>query len=280
MRLREFLGIFYLVVTISAGRGETNKPAWELLSDASLRAQNPDHRRQAVAAIASIGAEPQAVQTLVQVLQTDQDPMVRQAAASALGEMKAVSAAPALKNALNEQADEVAFAAAKALWDMGDPSGKDTFVEILTRERKDSQGFMGGKMSEAKRTMRDPKKLAFLGAREASGAFLGPVSMGITMAHDAMKDGGASGRAIAADYMSKDCDARSIQLLEWSLNEDGNWLVKAAAARGLGKCGDTQAIPMLQKYLDSSHEPLKYQAAAAIVRLSAKDQTTTAASNR
>ena len=276
MRLKAFLGIFYLVSAISAGRAETNKAAWSVLTDAALQAQNPDHRRQAVAAIAAIGADPQAVQTLVQVLQTDKDPMVRQAAASALGEMKAVDAAPALKNALNEQADEVAFAAAKALWDMGDPSGKDTFVEILTRERKDSQGLMGSKMSEAKRTMRDPKKLAYLGAKEASGAFLGPASMGISIVHDAMKDGGASGRAIAADYMSKDCDARSIQLLEWSLKEDGNWLVKAAAARGLGKCGDTQAIPMLETYLDNSHEPLKYQAAAAIVRLSARGETAAA----
>ena len=280
MRLSLFLGIFYLVCASSVGSAEANKPAWDVLSDAALKAQNPDHRRQAVAAIASIGAEPQAVQILVQVLQTDQEAMVRQAAACALGEMKAVSAAPALKNSLNEQADEVAFAAAKALWDMGDPAGKDTFVEILTRERKDSQGFMGSKMSEAKRTMRDPKKLAYLGAKEASGALLGPASMGIGIVHDAMKDGGASGRAIAADYMSKDCDARSIQLLEWSLKEDDNWLVKAAAARGLGKCGDMQAIPILREYLTSSHEPLKYQAAAAIVRLTAKDETTTAASNR
>ena len=277
MRFKAFLGIFYLVGIVSIGNAQPNRTAWDILTGAALKAQNPDHRKQAVAAIASIGADPQAVQTLVEVLQTDPDPMVREAAAVGLGEMKAASAIPALKNALNEQADEVAFAAAKALWDLGDPSGKDTFVEILTRERKDSSGFMGGKMRDAKRTMRDPKKLAYLGAKEASGAFLGPASLGISMAHDAMKDGSAPGRAIAADYMSKDCDARSIQLLEWSLNEDGNWLVKAASARGLGKCGDAQAVPMLEKYLTDSHEPLKYQAAAAIVRLSGKEETTASA---
>ena len=116
--------------------------------------------------------------------------------------------------------------------------------------------------------MRDPKKLALMSAKEASGALLGPYAMGFNMARDAMKDNGAPGRALAAEYLAKDCDARAVQLLEWALKEDSHWLVKAASARGLGKCGDTPAIPFLEKYLNDSHEPLKYQAAAAIIRLS------------
>ena len=97
--------------------------------------------------------------------------------------------------------------------------------------------------------------------------------MGLTVAHDAMNDTGAAGRALAADYLSKGCDDRSIQLLERSLEEDSNWLVKAASARGLGKCGDAQAVLAMEKYLNDSHEPLKYQAAAAIVRLGSQEKT-------
>jgi HEAT repeat protein len=251
---------------------QPNITAWNVLSDAALNAKNPDHRRQAVAALAAIGPAPQAVKLLEDVLKKDPESMVRQTAAAALGEMKATEAIPALQAALEDNSGEVAFSAAKVLWDLGDPTGKLTFEEILTRERKDSPGFLSHKMADAKRTMRDPKKLAYMGVKEASGAMLGPMSMGITVAHDAMKnrDPGATGRALAVEYMSKDCDARSVQLLEWSLKEDGNWLVQSAAARGLGRCGDTKEVPVLEKFLGDSHEPLKYQAAAAVVRLSLK----------
>jgi HEAT repeat protein len=269
MRSRAFLCIFYVFSGVSVLPAQPNITAWDILMDAAQNAKNPEHRKEAVAALAAIGPAPDAVKAVEGILQKDPDSMVRQTAAAALAEMKATEAAPALKAALNDDSGEVAFSAAKALWDLGDPAGKDTFTEILTRERK-SQGFMGGAIRDAKRTMRDPKKLAYMGIKEASGPLLGPFSMGITVAHEAMKDSGATGRALAAEYMSKDCDARAVQLLEWSLNEDGNWLVKAASARGLGKCADAQLIPALEKYLHDSHEPLKYQAAAAIVRLSTK----------
>lgn len=272
MRSRAIVCSVYLVGGAFLLPAQPSATAWDILTSAALKASNPDHRKQAVAAIAAIGPAPEAVKTLENVLADDKEPIVRQTAAAALAQMKATAAIPALKKALDDPSGEVAFSAAKALWDLGDPGGKDTFEEILTRERKDSQGFVSGAISDAKRTMRDPKKLAMIGAKEASGALLGPFSMGFTVAHDAMKDTGAAGRALAAEYLAKDCDARAIQLLEWALKEDGNWLVKAGAAQALGKCGDKNAIPLLETHLGSSHEPLKYQAAAAIVRLSAKAQ--------
>jgi HEAT repeat protein len=278
VRSRMFFCIFYAAGGIWLLGAQPHTTAWNVLTDAALNAKNPDHRRQAVAALAAIGPAPEAVKVLEDVLKKDPESMIRQTAAAALGEMKATEAIPALQGALEDDSGEVAFSAAKVLWDLGDPAGKLTFEEILTGERKDSPGFLGRKMTQAKRTMRDPKKLAYMGVKEASGVMLGPMSMGITVAHDAMKnkDSGATGRALAVEYMSKDCDARSVQLLEWSLKEDGNWLVQSAAARGLGKCGDAKEVPLLEKYLGDSHEPLKYQAAAAIVRLSLK-QTAPAA---
>jgi hypothetical protein len=270
MRSGLLLCSFYFVGSVLGVMAQPRVTAWSIVSDAALNAKSPDHRKEAVAAVAGIGPAPDAVKLLERVLHDDPEPMVRQAAAAALGDMKATEAAPALKAALEDQSGEVAFSAAKALWDLGDPEGVATFEEILTRERKNGQGFVGGAISDAKRTMRDPKKLAFMGMKEASGAVLGPFSMGFTVAQGAIKDTGAPGRALAAEYMSKDCNARTVQLLKWSLENDGNWLVKAASARGLGICAESDVIPMLEKYLNDSHEPLKYQAAAAIVRLSLK----------
>ncbi len=266
MRWVCFYGTFY-VLGISAAPAQPIVTAWNVLTSAAQEAKNPDHRKEAVAAIAAIGPAPQAIKLLEDVLQKDPEHMVRQTAAAALGEMRATQAIPALKTALDDPSGEVAFSAAKALWDLGDPTGKAMFEEILTGERKNSDGFVDGAMSDARRTLHDPKKLAMIGAQEASGALLGPFSMGFVLARGAMKDTGASGRALAAEYMAKECSARAVQLFQWILKEDGNWLVKAASARGLGKCGDAKDIPLLESYLDDSHEPLKYQAAAAIIRL-------------
>jgi len=276
MRSSVFLSIFYVLGGVFTLVAQPMVTAWSVVSDAAINARDPYHRKQAVAAIAAIGPSPDAVKLLERVLHDDSDLMVRQAAAAALGDMKATEATPALKAALNDPSGEVAFSAAKALWDLGDPESKATFEEILTRERKDSQGFVGSTISEAKRTMRDPKKMAFLGAKEASGAIFGPLGMGFTIAQDAMKNGGA-GRALAAEYMSKSCDARVVQLLTWALQEDSSWMVKAASARGLGVCGNADSIAPLESFLNDPHEPLKYQAAAAIVRLSLKQPAATPA---
>jgi HEAT repeat protein len=250
MRFKTVLCSFYVLGGLWVLPAQPNVTAWNVLTTAAYNAKNPDHRKQAVAALGAIGPAPDAVKVLEDVLRKDADSGVRQTAAA-------------------------------ALWDLGDPAGKLTFEEIIARERKLSKGLVGGKMDEAKQTMHDPGKLAYMGVKEAAGALLGPFSMGIPVAHEIMKDvtkdPGATGRALAAEYMSKDCDARAVQMLEWSLKEDGNWLVKAASARALGKCGDTQAIPVLEGYLKDSHEPLKYQAAAAIVRLSLKQTAPVAA---
>lgn len=271
MRSKALFCTFYLIGGLIIASAQPKAKAWKVVTDAALNAKNPDHRQQAVAAIAAIGPAPEAVDFLEGVLHNDSDATVRQMAAAALDQMHATAAIPALQRALDDPSGEVAFSAAKALWDLGDPTGEATFEEILTHEKKAGPGLVGAKMSEAKRTFTDPKKMAFMGAKEATGALFGPLSMGFTVAKVVTNDGGAQGRALAAEYMAKTCDAHSVQLLKWSLQNDDNWLVKAAAARGLGKCGDADDIPALEKYLGDSHEPLKYQAAAAIVRLSLKE---------
>jgi hypothetical protein len=68
--------------------------------------------------------ETEAIQ-LVEGALRDPDSLVRQTAAAELGQMKVREAIPSLKTAMDDAAGEVAFAAAKALWDMGDRSGRD-----------------------------------------------------------------------------------------------------------------------------------------------------------
>lgn len=247
---------------------QPDQTAWEVLKT-GLNDKNPDKRRQAVTAIGSIGLETEAIQ-LVEGALRDPDSLVRQTAAAELGQMKAREAIPSLKTAMDDAAGEVAFAAAKALWDMGDRSGRDLIEDVLTGQQSASEGPLKSAVRDAKRKMHDPKALAVMGFNEASGALLGPFNIGIIAAEQAFKAGSSGGRALATTLLAQDCDAESLRLLEWSATSDKSWVVKAASAKALGQCGHPDAIPTLEQNLADSNAAVKSMSAASIIKLSRK----------
>jgi HEAT repeat protein len=245
---------------------QPEKTAWDVLHE-GLQDKNPETRRQAVTAVGSIGLAPEAIKLVENGLQ-DQDSLVRQTAAAELGEMKSKSSIAALKAALDDPAGEVAFAAAKSLWDLGDQAGREFIEGVLTGQQKSSEGAVSGAVRDAKRKVHDPKGLAMMGFKEASGALLGPFNIGIVAAEQALKDGSAGARVLAVTLLAQDCNADAIRILETASTSDKNWAVKAAAAKGLGRCGNRDAIPKLEQNLSESHPAVKFMAAASIVRLS------------
>jgi HEAT repeat protein len=265
MRTNFFLILIAFAIQLTAAPATKPPGAWDTLHNA-LHDGNPDHRRQALVAVGTIGPQNlHAVHLVVQGLQ-DSDPLVRQTAAAVLGDMKPPAAVPYLKKALSDT-DEVAFSAAKALADMGDMSGESVFVDVLSGQRKDSPGMLTSKIREAKSTLRHPSQLALMGMNEASGALLGPGSMGIVAAEEAFRDSGASGRIIAVNCLIKDPSNYAPVLLEWALT-DSNWGVRAAAAKGVGERGTTESIAKLRPLLIDAHNGARTMAAAAIIRLS------------
>jgi len=255
-------------VSVFSLMAQPSQSAWEVLKT-GLKEKNVDTRRQAVTAIGSIGLDPEAIR-LVQESLRDEDPLVRQTAAAELGVMKAKPAIPMLKTALDDASAEVAFSAAKALWDLGDKSGRDLIEDVLTGQEKASEGMVSGAMRDVKRKMHDPKAMALMGFKEASGALLGPFNFGLIAAEQALKDGSAGARALATTLLAQDCDAESLRLLEWSCANDKSWAVKAAAAKALGQCGKSDAIPTLEQNLSEGRPAVKFMAAGAIIRLSQK----------
>jgi len=249
---------------------QPEKTAWEVLKQ-GLAEKNLDKHRQALTATGSIGVAPEAVQLVEQALK-DMDPLIRQTAAAELGQMKSTQSIPALKAALDDSDGQVAFAAAKALWDMGDKSGRSLVEDVITGDEKTSEGLISGAKRDAQRKMHDPKALALMGLKEASGALLGPFNIGIVAAEQAFKDGSAGGRTLAVALLSDDCDAQTVRLLDWSFTNDKSWTVRAAAAKGLGKCGSSDSIPKLETALSDSHEAVKAMSAAAIIRLTLKPE--------
>src|ERR1700749_245810 len=79
----------------------------------ALEDKNPETRKQAVQALSLVAA--QFLPALAGMLH-DGDVDVRLAAVATLAEMKQKSAISALRGALDDDAPEVSFAAAKALW--------------------------------------------------------------------------------------------------------------------------------------------------------------------
>lgn len=267
---------------------QPNLTAWEILNQ-GVADKNPERRKQAIAAVGSLGLAPEAIKLVESALLNDEDLVVRQTAAASLGQMKSRQSIPALQKALEDRSGGVAFQAAKTLWELGDRAvaaedgtsvpekrtsgsgqrtSRDTLRDVLTGQLKDATGIKEGAIRDAKAKLHSPRAMAMIGIREASGALLGPFSLGVNAAEEMMKDSGASGRANAATLLAQDCDSRTLELLNQSLKDDKNAAVKAAAARGVGLCGSKDSIPVLEQHLADSHDAVKFMAAAAIVRLS------------
>ena len=137
-------------------------------------------------AAGSIGATPEALKFIEEGLR-DKDSIVRQTAATVLGQLKAAESIPALKQALNDNA-EVSFSAAKALAEMDDPDGRDFLIEVLTRERKDKPGFVQQQLKNARKQL-TPIELTLMGAKEVTGILLGPAAIGIVVVEKVVKGG-------------------------------------------------------------------------------------------
>jgi HEAT repeat protein len=245
---------------------QPDKTAWDVLKP-GLVDTNPLNRRQAVTATGAIGLDPEAVR-LVELALKDNDSLIRATAAAELGEMKSVQSFPALKAALDDPAGEVGFAAAKALWDMGDKTGRGFIEDVVAGQQTATDGGVKGAMHRANRLRYDPKAMAVLSAKEASGALLGPFNIGVIAAEQVFKNGAVAVRMQALNLLAQDCDAQTFKLLQAAAVDDKTWAEKAAAAKALGKCGNPDAIPKLEQNLSNSNAAVRYMSAAAIIRLS------------
>jgi len=249
--------------------------AWLSLNQ-GIDDNDANHRKQAIEAAGTVGSLPEAVKLVARGLQ-DKVVLNRQAAAATLGQMASQDAIPYLKNALEDK-PEVAFTAAKALWNLGDTTGRTIFQEVLEGDRPDGPTKMQKMMKDAKKRLK-PDQLALMGVSEVSG-MLGPAGIGVAAVTEAMKEAkaassGIPGRAIAAEVLGKDSDPYALTLLEWSLG-DNNWAVRVAVCKALGERGNDGTIAKLQPMLNDDRHAVRYMAAASIVKLSIKGPSTAA----
>ena len=252
------------------GAAPASKPApaaaWGLLNDAAASDKFRD-RSDAITALTIIPRDLKSIGMVSHAL-GDKEETIRTLAATSLGDMKARPAIPRLKAALDDKSPQVSFAAAQALWKMGDRSGRGIFYDVLIGERKVKPGPIKEKIQQARMDMHDPKALALIGVNQASGAFLGPFSMGVSMVEEYAKNNGTPVQALCAQLLSSDDSPYTSQQLKLALI-DSNWAVRAAAARALAKLNVRSSLPKLVDMMNSDKsQPARLSAAAAVIQLS------------
>src|SRR5258708_37274627 len=127
-----------------------------LILNEALANKNPDVRKQAVASLGLIGPREPYLSEIATAV-SDKDVYVRLSAIASLVDLKDKGTADLLSKALDDNAPEVSFAAAKALFGLGDPRGRTAMLAILDREAKTQSGFLTAHKRDTLRLVHIPK---------------------------------------------------------------------------------------------------------------------------
>src|SRR5437773_2662445 len=119
LRLRNFMLLAFLLVSLpllSTGPStpQPREQAWAVVNS-GLAHTKAQHRAEAIKALSLVTAERASVKLALRALDDD-NPYVRTAAATTLGQLRAASAIPELKQALSDKEISVVLAASQALY--------------------------------------------------------------------------------------------------------------------------------------------------------------------
>ena len=245
--------------------------AYNLLDEA-LKAKNPDTRKSAVEALGLVGGRQPFAARLESML-SDKDAPVRLATIQALTEAKTPHSADVLRKALADRVPEVRFAAAKALFTLNDPAGKEALIAVLNGEMKTSSGFVSSHVRECRRLMETPKPLFTLALTQGVGFAPVPFAdTGVSAVRGILKDSGSSGQAATALLLAKDTDPEVVQALRKALSAK-NALVRAAAVRAIAMKNDATLEEDVIPLLRDRNQAVRLQAAACHLRLKVDDRS-------
>jgi hypothetical protein len=234
--------------------------------DKSLKERNPDTRKQAVIALSLIGPRDPFL-TQLEAMLDDKDVEVRLATIASLVDLKNARTGAALHKALNDDVPEVSFAAARALWGLKDPAGKESLLSILSGETKASSSFFSKQKREGLRMMHTPKTMFMFAVK--TGAGLAPIpglGAGVSSMQGLLTDPGVSGRATAALLLGQDKDQQTLAALRDALT-DKDWSVRAAAVHSISLRNDSSLQRDIVPLLEDNKEPVRLRAAAGYLRL-------------
>jgi HEAT repeat protein len=252
--------------------------AWRILKT-GVNSTKFAERMVALKAMADLGPNVPGVRLAAEVLKDDKDPDIRAQAATTLGEINSRAAILPLRAALDDPAPQVAFAAAKSLWQLGDSKGQRVLLDVLQGQQGTKDSFVAGKIRGMHHTLEDKKALVGMGTAKGAGALLPfPLSLGVGLAKGEISGGANLARADSATLLSHRADPEIMRALKMAL-EDRDWAVRAAAARAIGRMGRPATAKWLESLLDDEKLGVRYEAAVSIVRLASLRPGSTSATN-
>jgi HEAT repeat protein len=243
-----------------APRTSSVDQAWSILQ-AGADSKNADQRAKAIHALALLTANRRA-QEIAEKALADASPDVRIEAATSLGQMGAISARPKLRAALEDKEAKVVVAAANALFTLKDPVAYEVYYALLTGERKSSNGLLQSELD----TLRNHKAVEKL-ALETGVGFVPFGGIGWEAWKTVTRDDISPVRAAAAEKLARDPDPMTTEALAQSCS-DKKWRVRAAVVNAIAKRGDPGMLPDLQPLLEDTNDTVRFDAAAAFLRLS------------
>jgi HEAT repeat protein len=255
--------VHILLLTLSASpppRTSSVDQAWSILQEGA-GSKSPDQRAKAIHALALLTANRRA-QEMAEKALADSSSNVRVEAATSLGQMGAFSARPKLRTALEDKEAKVVVAAANALFTLKDPVAYEVYYALLTGQRKSSSGLLQSELD----TLHDRKAVEKL-ALETGVGFVPFGGMGWEAWKTVTKDDTSPVRAAAAEKLARDADPKSAEALAESCS-DRKWRVRAAVVNAIAKRGDPGMLHDLEPLLEDSNDTVRFDAAAAILRLS------------
>lgn len=231
---------------------------------AAVADKNPDTRIQAVLAVSLVGAHEKVISRLATVLEQDKDVPVRLAVVSCLGDFKDPSVIAILTNALKDPAPEVGFGAAKALFNMKQPAGKQVLLAVLSGQAKGSSSYVSSQKRNALRMLQTPTKLFMTAAVMAV-----PVpgfGIGLASAQGILSDPGASARASVLLMLENEKDDATRDAIQAALS-DKDWSVRAAAVHAIALRNDPALKQEFVPLFEDKKDAVRFRAAAGYIRL-------------
>ena len=262
--------IIALLVFGGRAAADTEARCRDILQQA-LADKNPETRKHAVVALSLVGGQ---FLSPLKAMLHDKEVEVRLATVSSLAEVKSQQAVAALRDALNDEAPEVSFAAAKVLWGLRDAAGRQVLLAVLEGDSKTSSGFLSKQKRDAVRMIHTPRTLFLFGLQRGVGfapvPFLG---LGVASMQGLLNDAGDSGRAAAALMLANEKDQASLEALRGALT-DKDWSVRAAAVHALALRRDPRLQSELTPLLDDEEEAVRIRAAAGYLSVAVRHERT------
>ena len=281
-----FLGLYVLFCALSShillqaqtSDGPLASRARDVLK-AGATNTDPDTRREVAVGLSVVSTGDRAT-TLLESLAKDKDALVREAAINSIGELKDAALAKFAVAALNDNVPEVAFAAARALFQLKQAEGKRVLIEVVEKETKAKSGFVQAKIRDMTRKMKRPKSAFLFVAKQGVGFIPVPgVGEGFSALTSLVNDTDFSARATALLVLAPDNSIEVRNLIEQAFNDD-DWSMRAAAVQIASSRNERQWRTRLIPLFEDTNRRVRYRAAATYLRLERSSAGTKAAPRR